>query len=58
MLYDQGNTHGTFVNKRIVRPNAFTELQDGDMISFGESTRILLVKIDNGMEPEDDEEDD
>ena len=55
MLFDHGSTHGTFVNRRIVRPGEYHELNDGDMVSFGESTRIMLVKVDDGQEDSGEE---
>uniref|UniRef100_A0A7S2RXC8 FHA domain-containing protein n=1 Tax=Rhizochromulina marina TaxID=1034831 RepID=A0A7S2RXC8_9STRA len=46
-LYDLNSTHGTRVNKRKVSGGAFEQLRPGDVVSFGESTRLYLL---NGPE--------
>ena len=51
-LYDHGSTHGTSINYKPVKAFEFHEVQDGDIVRFGESTRIIIVHI----EEEDDEE--
>lgn len=45
-LYDQGSTHGTTVNYKPVKAFEYLELGDGDIIKFGESTRMVIVHID------------
>eukprot|EP01052_Picozoa_sp_SAG31_P007888 SAG31_NODE_385_length_16413_cov_265.286686_3_plen_639_part_00 len=43
-LFELGSTHGTFVNKRQVRPLRHEELQIGDVIRFGLSTRLFILQ--------------
>lgn len=50
-LYDHGSTHGTMLNYKPVKAFTFCEIADGDIINFGESTRMIIAHI------EDDEED-
>uniref|UniRef100_K3WIY9 FHA domain-containing protein n=1 Tax=Globisporangium ultimum (strain ATCC 200006 / CBS 805.95 / DAOM BR144) TaxID=431595 RepID=K3WIY9_GLOUD len=42
-LRDLNSTHGTFVNKRRVVVNEYVRLHIGDVIGFGESTRLYAV---------------
>ncbi|KAJ0397351.1 hypothetical protein P43SY_008170 [Pythium insidiosum] len=42
-LRDLNSTHGTFVNKRRVPPNEYVRLHIGDVVVFGESTRLYAV---------------
>ncbi|KAG6584633.1 Anion exchanger adaptor protein Kanadaptin, contains FHA domain [Phytophthora cinnamomi] len=42
-LYDVGSTHGCFVNKRRVLAEEFVRLHIGDVLVFGESTRLYAV---------------
>jgi pSer/pThr/pTyr-binding forkhead associated (FHA) protein len=39
-LYDLGSTHGSFLNKRKVRPKTFIPLRCGDLLRFGQSSRM------------------
>lgn len=50
-LYDHGSTHGTSVNYKPIKGFEFHELQDGDIVRFGESTRMVVVHIE---EPDDE----
>ena len=52
-LYDHGSTHGTAINYKPIKAFEFHEVQDGDIVRFGESTRIIIVHIE---EEDDDEE--
>ena len=45
-LYDQGSTHGTTLNYTPVKAFEFHEVADGDILRFGESTRMVIVHID------------
>jgi hypothetical protein len=48
LLQDLGSTHGTFVNKgRVPAKPEWVELKVGDMVQFGQSTRLYVV---NGPE--------
>ena len=42
-VYDLGSTHGTFVNKRPIKPRTHTPLKDGDLLQFAESSRMIWV---------------
>ena len=42
-VYDLGSTHGTFVNKKVIKPKTYTELNEGDLLQFGESSRLVWV---------------
>jgi pSer/pThr/pTyr-binding forkhead associated (FHA) protein len=46
-----GSTHGTFVNKQRLKAKDLVKLQVGDMIRFGESTRLYHLVGPAGMEP-------
>ena len=39
-LYDLGSTHGTFLNKRKVKQRAYIPLRCGDLLRFGQSSRL------------------
>ncbi|XP_042511076.1 kanadaptin [Macadamia integrifolia] len=43
-LYDLGSTHGTFVNKKQVTKKVYTELHVGDVIRFGNSSRLYIFQ--------------
>lgn len=40
---DLGSTHGTFVNKKRLPANEFVRLHIGDVLAFGESTRLYAL---------------
>jgi hypothetical protein len=42
-LRDLGSTHGTFVNKRRLPAHEFVRLHIGDVVAFGESTRLYAI---------------
>ncbi|RHY22844.1 hypothetical protein DYB25_009585 [Aphanomyces astaci] len=42
-LVDLGSTHGTFVNKKRISAADHVELHVGDVVVFGESTRIYTI---------------
>jgi len=43
-LYDLSSTHGTFINKKQVKKNAYVELHVGDMIRFGHSSQLYILQ--------------
>lgn len=51
-LYDLDSTHGTFVNKHIVRARSYKRLRVGYMVKFGGSSRNFILEG-----PDDDQED-
>ena len=55
-VYDHGSTHGTQLNYKPVKAFEFHEVSDGDILKFGESSRIVLAHINE--DEEDDEEED
>lgn len=50
-LYDLGSTHGTFVNKHQVKKRAYLELHVGDVIRFGQSSRLYVFQGPNDLMP-------
>ncbi|KAI9988508.1 hypothetical protein PInf_021939 [Phytophthora infestans] len=42
-LYDIHSTHGCFVNKKRVQADVYVRLHIGDVLGFGESTRLYAV---------------
>ena len=42
-LYDLGAAHGTYLNKRRVEARTYIGLRVGDMLRFGQSTRLYIV---------------
>ncbi|XP_047310704.1 kanadaptin [Impatiens glandulifera] len=54
-IYDLGSTHGTFVNKKQVKKNVYEDLHVGDVIRFGQSTRLYIFQGPSElMRPEGD----
>ncbi|GAM17614.1 hypothetical protein SAMD00019534_007890 [Acytostelium subglobosum LB1] len=53
LLYDLSSTHGTFINKRRCPPNTYCPLRSGDVLKFGESTRLYVFS--GGAVPETDD---
>lgn len=46
-LYDHGSTHGTKLNYKPVKAFQFHEISDGDILSFGESSRMIIAHIED-----------
>lgn len=44
-VMDLGSSHGTFVNKRRVKPEQREALQEGDCVKFGASSREYIVRL-------------
>lgn len=42
-LYDLGSTWGTFINKNRIEPFKHLGIEDGSILSFGESTRTYVL---------------
>ncbi|KAM7280200.1 hypothetical protein ACFE04_007334 [Oxalis oulophora] len=43
-LYDLGSTHGTSINKKLVEKRVYVDLHVGDIIRFGQSTRMYIFQ--------------
>ncbi|CAA7055528.1 unnamed protein product [Microthlaspi erraticum] len=50
-LFDLGSTHGTVVNKNKVDKRVFVDLNVGDVIRFGGSTRLYLFQGPSDLMP-------
>jgi len=46
-IYDMGSTHGTFWNKKRIKPFIHVPVRLGDQIKFGESTRTYVLSSDD-----------
>ena len=53
-VFDAGSTHGTFVNKRRLKPCMHAPVFAGDQITFGKSSRVFVVSGTTGLMPEED----
>eukprot|EP01060_Flectonema_neradi_P035174 TRINITY_DN6394_c0_g1_i1.p1 TRINITY_DN6394_c0_g1~~TRINITY_DN6394_c0_g1_i1.p1 ORF type:complete len:456 (+),score=105.45 TRINITY_DN6394_c0_g1_i1:943-2310(+) len=51
-VYDCDSAHGTFVNKRQIKPNTHVKLTSGDRVVFGNSTRTFILDLPREPEPE------
>ncbi|OQR98771.1 hypothetical protein THRCLA_06673 [Thraustotheca clavata] len=52
-VIDLKSTYGTHVNKRRLPPNEYTQLRVGDVLVFGESTRIYTLLGPQELMPEE-----
>ncbi|KAF3644366.1 putative protein GAST1-like [Capsicum annuum] len=50
-VYDLGSTHGTFVNKNEVKKRVFVELHVGDVLRFGQSSRLYIFQGPTDLMP-------
>ncbi|KAL5808185.1 hypothetical protein ACOSQ3_028876 [Xanthoceras sorbifolium] len=50
-LYDVGSTHGTFVNKNQVKKRVYVDLHVGDVIRFGQSSRLYIFQGPSELMP-------
>lgn len=44
-IVDCGSTHGTYLNKRRLKPHALAPFKVGDMVKLGESSRIYVLQV-------------
>lgn len=52
-LYDNSSTHGTFLNKRRIKSKVYAPVRVGDVIKFGQSTRLYIVQGPPELMPEE-----
>ncbi|XP_075481022.1 uncharacterized protein LOC142521744 [Primulina tabacum] len=52
-LYDLGSTHGTFINKNQVKKRVFVDLHVGDVIRFGQSSRLYIFQGPSVLMPQE-----
>ncbi|XP_030547946.1 kanadaptin [Rhodamnia argentea] len=50
-IFDIGSTHGTFVNKNQVKKNVYVDLHVGDVIRFGQSSRLYIFQGPSDLMP-------
>ncbi|CAN1244358.1 Uncharacterized protein ZK632.2 [Linum perenne] len=50
-LYDVGSTHGTFINKSQVEKRVYVALHVGDVIRFGQSSRLYIFQGPQDLMP-------
>ncbi|XP_050227016.1 uncharacterized protein LOC126676777 [Mercurialis annua] len=50
-LFDLNSTHGTFINKSQVEKRVYVELHVGDVIRFGQSSRLYLFQGPTALMP-------
>ena len=52
-LYDNASTHGTFLNKRRLKSKVYAPVHVGDVIKFGQGTRLYIVQGPTELMPEE-----
>ncbi|OVA16881.1 Forkhead-associated (FHA) domain [Macleaya cordata] len=50
-LYDLGSTHGTSINKNQVKKRTYTDLHVGDVVRFGQSSRLYIFQGPSELMP-------
>lgn len=50
-VFDIGSTHGTFVNKNQVKKKVYVDLHVGDVIRFGQSSRLYIFQGPSDLMP-------
>ncbi|XP_062228675.1 uncharacterized protein LOC133926668 [Phragmites australis] len=50
-LYDLGSTHGSFINKTQIKKKFYTEIHVGDVIRFGQSSRLYIFQGPSELMP-------
>ncbi|XP_030468896.2 uncharacterized protein LOC115687451 [Syzygium oleosum] len=50
-IFDIGSTHGTFVNKNQVKKKVYVDLHVGDVIRFGQSSRLYIFQGPSDLMP-------
>ncbi|GAQ91101.1 hypothetical protein KFL_007270080 [Klebsormidium nitens] len=52
-LFDLGSTHGTFVNKKQVKARVYVPVHVGDVLKFGQSSRLYVFQGPAELMPEE-----
>eukprot|EP00877_Chromochloris_zofingiensis_P009069 jgi/Chrzof1/4415/Cz14g12090.t1 len=52
-VYDCGSTHGTFINKNKLKPGVHVPVRVGDIIRFGQSSRMYVLSGPSDLMPEE-----
>eukprot|EP00951_Prasinocladus_malaysianus_P025437 scaffold223125_cov39-Prasinocladus_malaysianus.AAC.1 len=52
-LYDNMSAHGTLLNKKRLKPKVYAPLRVGDMIKFGQSSRLYVLQGPAELMPEE-----
>ncbi len=52
-LYDANSTHGVLINKKRIPPGEYTPLHVGDVVRFGQSSRLYLLTGPPELMPEE-----
>ncbi|KAF8723741.1 hypothetical protein HU200_021713 [Digitaria exilis] len=50
-LYDLGSTHGSFINKNQIKKKLYTEIHVGDVVRFGQSSRLYIFQGPSELMP-------
>uniref|UniRef100_A0A804R2F4 FHA domain-containing protein n=1 Tax=Zea mays TaxID=4577 RepID=A0A804R2F4_MAIZE len=50
-LFDLGSTHGSFINKNLIKKKLYTEIHVGDVIRFGQSSRLYIFQGPSELMP-------
>jgi pSer/pThr/pTyr-binding forkhead associated (FHA) protein len=50
-VFDLGSTHGTFVNKKRISAHVHVPLHIGDVVKFGESSRLFILNGPEELRP-------
>ncbi|XP_020587911.1 kanadaptin-like [Phalaenopsis equestris] len=50
-VYDLDSTHGTFINKKQIKGKVYTEIHVGDVLRFGQSSRLYIFKGPSELMP-------
>ncbi|PON82131.1 Serine/threonine protein kinase [Trema orientale] len=50
-IYDLGSTHGTFINKNQVKKKSYVDLHVGDVVRFGQSSRLYIFQGPTDLMP-------
>ena len=54
-IYDNASTHGTLVNKNVLKPKVYAPLRVGDVLRFGQSSRLYIFQGPAELMPQEEE---